>query len=270
MLRVYTLSTFSTSGNFCRYSPSMDRIYSRHGVRECLRARRRAFYKLHIAEGVEDAPILREINALAQQAKVPVVAANRDALSSVTPHHQGVMLDAGSYEYTDIDSIFDLASERNQPPFLLVLDALQDPQNFGALIRTAEAVGVHGIIIPDRRSATVTPAVVNASSGAVEHMLVAQVVNLARAIDDLKGREVWVSALDGAPDAKSVFDADLKGAVAIVVGSEGEGVHRLVREKSDFVLKLPMHGKIESLNAAMAGSVALYEALRQRQPPDAK
>jgi 23S rRNA (guanosine2251-2'-O)-methyltransferase len=150
-----------------------------------------------------------------------------------------------------------------------VLDALQDPQNLGSLIRTAEAVGVHGVVIPERRSAGVTPAVVNASSGAVEHMRVAQVVNLARAIDEIKRREVWVSALDDNERAQPIFSADLKGALAIVVGSEGEGVHRLVREKADFVLKLPMRGQIESLNAAVAGSVALYEALRQRQTPAA-
>lgn len=245
----------------------MDRLYSRHGVRESLRARRRTFQKLLVADGVEDAPVLREILRLAQQARVPVQNARRDALNQVTPHHQGVMLEAGAYPYCEIDDIFAVAQLRAEPPFILVLDALQDPQNFGSLIRTAEAVGVHGVVIPERRSAGVTPAVVNASSGAVEHMRVAQVVNLARAIDEIKKRDVWVSALDGGERATPIFGADLKGALAIVVGSEGEGVHRLVREKADFVLKLPMRGQIESLNAAVAGSVALYEALRQRQTP---
>ncbi len=242
----------------------MDRLYSRHAVRECLRARRRTFQRLLIAEGVEDAPILREINQLARLARVPIASAKREALNQVTPHHQGVMLEAGAYPYVDVDEIFAHAQARQQSPFILVLDALQDPQNFGSLIRTAEAVGVHGVIVPERRSAGVTPATVNASSGAAEHMRVAQVVNLARAIDEIKKRDVWVFALHGDSQATPLFSADLKGALAIVVGSEGDGVHRLVREKADFVLKLPMHGQIESLNAAVAGSVALYEALRQR------
>jgi 23S rRNA (guanosine2251-2'-O)-methyltransferase len=242
----------------------MDRIYSRHGVRESLRARRRNFQALHIADGVEDAPILRDIRQLAAQAKVPVRSAQRDRLNQVTPHHQGVLLEAGPYPYAELDDVFVRAQERGHAPFLLVLDALQDPQNLGTLIRTAEAVGVHGVVIPERRSAEVTPAVVNASSGAVEHMLVVRVVNLARTIDEIKKRDVWVSALDGGAGSTPLFAANLRGATALVVGSEGEGVHRLVREKSDFVLALPMHGRIESLNAAVAGSVALYEALRQR------
>jgi 23S rRNA (guanosine2251-2'-O)-methyltransferase len=242
----------------------MDRIYSRHAVRECLRAKRRAVQKLWLAEGNDDAPILRDIQQLAQAARVPVATTKRDTLNAVSQHHQGVVLDAGAYPYADLDAILARAAERAEPPFVLVLDAIQDTQNFGALIRTAEAVGVHGVVIPERRSAGVTPAVANASSGASEHMLIAQVVNLTRAVEVLKKRDVWVSALDGGPDAQPLFKADLKGPLAIVVGSEGEGVHRLVRETCDFVLSLPMLGRIESLNAAMAGSVALYEALRQR------
>lgn len=241
-----------------------DRIYSRHGVRESLRAGRRRFQTLYIADGVEDAPILRDIRHLAAQVKVPLRSAARDKLNQVTPQHQGVLLEAGPYPYADLDEVFARARERAEAPFLLVLDALQDPQNLGTLIRTAEAVGVHGVVIPERRSAEVTPAVVNASSGAVEHMLVVRVVNLARTIEEIKHRDVWVSALDGGPGATPLYAADLKGAAALVVGSEGEGVHRLVREKADFVLALPMHGRVESLNAAVAGSVALYEALRQR------
>jgi 23S rRNA (guanosine2251-2'-O)-methyltransferase len=242
----------------------MDRIYSRHAVRECLRARRRSLHLLRIAESAEPAPILEEIKLLAQKAGVKIAPVNRETLNQVTAHHQGVLLDAGPYVYAELDGIFEHARARGEAPFVLVLDALQDPQNFGALIRSAEAVGVHGVVVPARRSVGVTPAVVNASSGAVEHMRVVQVVNLARAIDELKQRDVWVSALHGVPEAKPLFGADLKGPLAIVVGSEGEGVHRLIRDKADFLLKLPMRGQIESLNAAMAGSVALYEALRQR------
>ncbi len=241
----------------------MERLYSRHAVRECLRARRRVIRRLLIGEGVEEAPIIREIRALAQTQRVPIAIARRDFLNTISPHAQGVVLEVDAYPYVELDDIFDLAQERNEPPFILVLDALQDPQNFGSLIRTAEAAGVHGIVIGERRSVGVTPAVVNASSGAAEHMRVARVVNLARAIAALKQREVWVAALHG--EAKqTIYQADLRGALALIVGGEGEGVSRLLRERSDFVLCLPMRGRVESLNAAIAGAVALYEALRQR------
>ena len=242
----------------------METLYSRQAVREALRAGRRTFHRLVVAEGVEDAPILRELVALAEQRKVPLFTGKRDVMNRVTAHHQGVLLDAGPYPYVELDDILALARERGEPPFVLVLDSLQDTHNFGSLIRSAEAAGAHGVVFAERRSASVTPAVVNAASGAVEHMRVAQVVNLARAIDTLKQREVWVYALDGGPGSQPLFTTDLRGPLALVVGSEGEGVHRLVRDKSDAVLALPMHGQIESLNAAMAGSVALYEALRQR------
>jgi 23S rRNA (guanosine2251-2'-O)-methyltransferase len=242
----------------------MDRLYSRHGVRESLRAGRRSFQRLLIAEGVDDAPILRDIRTLAGKHRVSVHVGRRDAMNNVTPQHQGVLLEAGDYPYVDIDDILAHAAAKGEAPFVLVLDALQDPQNFGTLIRAAEATGVHGVVIAERRSVSVTPAVVNASSGAVEHMRVAQVVNLTRAIEQLKKADVWVWALDGGPDAKSLFTSDLRGPLALVVGSEGDGVHRLVRETSDFVVALPMRGQIESLNAATAGAVALYEALRQR------
>jgi 23S rRNA (guanosine2251-2'-O)-methyltransferase len=243
----------------------MERIYSRHATRECLRAKRRAIKRLLLAEGVEDTPIIREIKQLAQQQRIAFMQLRRDEMNRVTPNHQGVMLEVGDYPYVELDDIFANAKKCNEPPFILVLDALQDPHNFGSLIRTAEAVGVHGIVIAERRSVAVTPAVVNASSGAVEHMRVAQVVNLARAVEELKARDVWVSALHGEGDATPLFNADLKGAVAIIVGGEGEGVHRLLRDKADFILRIPMTGKIESLNAAVAGSVALYEVFRQRR-----
>jgi 23S rRNA (guanosine2251-2'-O)-methyltransferase len=241
----------------------MEKLYSRQAVRECLRAKRRVIRRLHIGEGVEDAPIIREIRALAQQQRVPVSTANRDFLASISRESQGVALEVDDYPYVDLDDIYDLAAERSETPFILVLDSLQDPHNVGSLMRTAEAAGVHGVVLGERRSAGVTPAVVNASSGAAEHLRVAQVVNVARAVDEMKGRETWVAALAG--EAKqSIYQCDLRGALAIIVGSEGEGVHKLLRDKADFLLRLPMHGKVESLNASVAGAVALYEAVRQR------
>jgi 23S rRNA (guanosine2251-2'-O)-methyltransferase len=146
----------------------------------------------------------------------------------------------------------------------LILDTLQDPQNFGNLIRAADAVGIHGVVIAERRSVGVTPAVSNASSGAVEQLLVARVVNLARTVDELKEHDIWIAALQGDTRAKDIYTADLRGALALIVGNEGEGVSRLLRDKADFLLALPMHGHVESLNASVAGAVALYEALRQR------
>ena len=147
---------------------------------------------------------------------------------------------------------------------ILLLDVIQNPQNLGTLLRTAEAVGAHGVIIPQRRGVEVTQAVVNASSGASEHMLIAQVVNLVAAITELKEHEVWITGLDNLPEARPLDQADLRGAIGLVVGNEGEGMRRLVRESCDFLVKLPMRGQVDSLNAAVAGSIVLYEILRQR------
>jgi 23S rRNA (guanosine2251-2'-O)-methyltransferase len=178
---------------------------------------------------------------------------------------QGVALEAGDYPYVELEDCLRLADQRGEAPLLLVLDHLQDPQNLGSLIRTAEAMGVHGVVIPDRRAARVTPAVSNASAGAVEHILVAQVVNINRAIEELKKRNIWVAGLDGAPDVPPLSAARLDGALAVVVGSEGEGLSRLTRDKCDFLVRLPMYGRMESLNAAVAGSIVLYTARQTRR-----
>ncbi len=239
-------------------------LYGRHAVLECLRANRRKAQRVLIAEGVKDAPILRELTALAGERHVPVTRVARPLLDRISDHHQGVALETSAYPYTTIDDMLALAGQRSEPPLLLILDTLQDPQNFGNLIRTAEGVGAHGVIIPERRSAAVTPAVVNASAGATEHLRIAQVVNLAREVETLKAREVWIAALQDDPRAQMFYASDLRGPLALIVGSEGEGVSRLLRERADFVLKLPMRGQIASLNASVAGAVALYEILRQR------
>ena len=187
----------------------------------------------------------------------------RQELDRIDPNHQGVALRAGDYPYAALDQILTLAADRSEPPFLLILDTLQDPQNLGTLLRTAEAVGVHGVILPLARTATVTPAVVSSSSGAAEHLLVAQ-ANLAQALTTLKEADVWSVGLDAGPDSQPASRVNLKGGLALVVGSEGSGMRRLVRERCDILMRLPMRGKIESLNAAVAGSVALYLALAAR------
>ncbi|MBE0670411.1 MAG: 23S rRNA (guanosine(2251)-2'-O)-methyltransferase RlmB [Anaerolineales bacterium] len=238
-------------------------IYSRNAVYEVLRAKRRQVFSIDIAEGVQDKGKIEDILKLAQAQKVRVNRVPRPKLDKVHQNNQGVVAEVSSYPYSDILEILEHA--KGELPFILMLDSLQDPQNFGTLIRTAEALGVHGIVIPLARSVDVTPAVVNASSGASEHMLIAQ-ANLSQTIDALKDNDVWVVGLDQAGAEVEAGSRHLKGSLALVVGSEGEGLHDLVRKKCDIVLKLPMKGRIESLNAAVAGSVALYLAYLSRKP----
>ncbi|NPA92548.1 MAG: 23S rRNA (guanosine(2251)-2'-O)-methyltransferase RlmB [Chloroflexi bacterium] len=240
-------------------------LYGRNPVYEALRARRRRVYRLWIAEGIQIKGNLRAAVRMAEERRIPHQRAPRRRLDALVghSHHQGVALEVGPYPYTDVGEMLALATRRKEPPFLLLLDTLQDPQNLATLLRTAEAVGVHGVLLPLRRTATVTPAVVNASSGATEHLLIGQ-TNLAQAIETLQARGVWVVGLEGSDEALPPEQISLAGALALVVGSEGQGLRRLVRRKCDALLRLPMRGKIESLNAAVAGSVALYLAWQQR------
>jgi 23S rRNA (guanosine2251-2'-O)-methyltransferase len=238
-------------------------LYSRNAVYETLRAKRRQPFFLEVAEGVQEKRRLSEILQLAKERKIPVKRVPRGRLDRMHANHQGVTLEASGYPYVDLTDIFELAEERNEPLFVLLLDTLNDPQNFGTLLRTAEAVGVHGVVIPLARTVGVTPAVVNASSGASEHLLVAQ-ANLHQAIDALKEAGAWVIGLEGGGQAQSVDEVHLDGAIGLVVGSEGEGMRPLTVKSCDILMKLPMKGKIESLNAAVAGSVALYLAYLAR------
>ncbi len=237
-------------------------IYSRNAVYEAIVAKRRQIFSIEIAEGVQEKGKLAEILNLAKEQKIKVNRVPRTKLDKIHQNNQGIVAEVGKYPYSDVIEI--LENVKEELPFVLILDSLQDPQNFGTLIRTAEAVGVHGIIIPLARSVEVTPAVVNASSGASEHMLIAQ-SNLSQAIDALKDNEVWVVGLDQSGMEMESGSRHVRGAVGLVVGSEGEGLHELTRKKCDIVLKLPMQGKIESLNAAVAGSVALYLAYMARK-----
>lgn len=236
-------------------------IYSRNAVYEVLQAKRRQVFSIEIAEGVQEKGKLAEILKLAEQNKIKVSRVSRTKLDKIHQNNQGTVAEVSKYPYSDVIEI--LENAKDELPFILILDSLQDPQNFGTLIRTAEALGVHGIIIPLARTVDVTPAVVNASSGASEHMLIAQ-SNLSQAIDALKDNEVWVVGLDQSGTEIESNSRHVRGALGLVVGSEGEGLHELTRKKCDIVLKLPMKGKIESLNAAVAGSVALYLAYLSR------
>ena len=246
-------------------------LYGRHAVLEALRAGRRQFFRLwtegETPAGQSASGTLGDILAEARTRNLPVRGVTGglfDKLRKEGVNAQGVALETGDYPTVEWEACLDAAKRKHEPPLLLILDHLQDPQNLGSLMRSAEAMGVHGILLPDRRAARITPAVSNASAGAVEHMLVAQVTNLNRTIDELKGRNVWVAGLDGAPDTPPVSEARLDGALALVVGSEGEGLSRLTRERCDFLVRLPMHGQVESLNAAVAGSIVLYLAAQAR------
>ena len=238
-------------------------IYGRNPVFETLRARRRDGFRLQIAEGIQEKGRLIQILDLAAARNIPVERVTRARLDKLSESHQGVAVEVSSYPYVEMEDILEKASLSREPLFVLVLDTLQNPQNLGTIIRTAEAVGVHGILIPSHRAAEVTPAVVSASAGATEHMLVAK-VNLAQALADLKANNTWVVGLDEGPESKPPSGIPMDGALVIVVGSEGEGIRPLVRQSCDFLLHLPMQGQVESLNAAVAGSVGLYLAYLAR------
>ena len=237
-----------------------------HSIREALRAGRRRVHRLLVAEGIREGGDVGRILRAARERRVPLERVKRrqlDALGS-NVHHQGMAAQVSSYPYADWPSLLDGALEGDDPPLLLLLDRLQDPQNVGTLLRTAEAVGVHGVAIPRHRSAEITPAVSRASAGAVEHLRIAKVTNLSRTISELKQSGVWVAGLERAPGSMSYAEARLDGPLALVVGSEGGGLGRLVRESCDLLIELPMRGSISSLNAAVAGSIALYLIWRAR------
>jgi 23S rRNA (guanosine2251-2'-O)-methyltransferase len=237
----------------------MDHLYGRNSVYEALRAARRPVRRVLIARG---AHAVDDLIAEARARRIPVEGVDREHLDRlVGSHHQGVVAEAEAFAYSRLeDHIAGLDA-----PLLLALDSLQDPQNFGTLLRTAQAVGVTAVLIPEHRAVAVTPAVSNASAGAVEHLDVARVTNLARTLQQLKSQRVWTFGL--AIDAEQPYwSADLSGPVAVVVGSEGSGLGRLVRETCDVLVSIPMAmGSVQSLNASVAGSLVLYEVFRQRR-----
>jgi len=234
-----------------------DWIWGRNPVYEALRAGKRKAFQLRIAKGIKSDGRVGDILRLADRKAVPVSQVSRDSLDGLSRNHQGVALHLDEYPYADLSQILELAKQRNEQALVLILDTLKDPQNLGTLIRTGELVGVHGLVLPLRRTATVTPAVVNASSGASEHLLICQ-ANLAQTITQLKENGIWVVGLEGGEEAQPPDKVDLGGPLAVVVGSESEGMRHLVKTSCDFLLQLPMRGRIDSLNAAVAGSVALY------------
>jgi 23S rRNA (guanosine2251-2'-O)-methyltransferase len=237
-------------------------VYGRNPVREALLAGTR-LKRLVIAEGVQDDARMREILALAATQEVPVERAERHRLDDVahTQAHQGVVGYVERRHYLELDDLLRAAPE---DAMLLLLDGIQDPQNLGGICRSAEAAGVAGVIFPRHRAAEVTPAVAKASAGAVEHLLLAQVAGIPQTLERLKAAGFWVVGLAAESDTL-YHQARLTGKLAIVVGAEGEGLHRLVAERCDQLLRLPMLGHVSSLNASAAAAIVVYEALRQRQ-----
>lgn len=238
-------------------------IEGRNAVIEALRAGR-TIDKIYIAAGDTD-KTLGHIASKAKALGIVVVDADRRKLDfmSVTKAHQGVVAVCAVREYASVDDILAAAGEKNEAPFVIVCDEVSDPHNMGAIIRSAECAGAHGIIIPKRRSAGLTAIVDKASAGAAEHALVARVPNIPAAIGELKEKGLWIygTAADGSSD---LWNTDFTGPMALVIGSEGDGMGRLVRERCDFIVSIPMKGRVTSLNAAAAAAVTMYEVLRQR------
>ena len=238
-------------------------LAGKHPVLEALKAGR-SLNKIWLSNQAQRhavQPIIDEAKARG----VVVQFADKRKLDGLAPDmaHQGVVAQAAAMSYADVEDMLALAAERGESPLLVLLDEVEDPHNLGSILRTADCTGAHGVIVPKRRSASLTAVVAKTSAGAVEHVPVARVANLAQTIDRLKEAGVWIAGTDVSA-AQEVYRANLKGPLAIVIGNEGKGISRLVREKCDFLISLPMFGKINSLNASVAAGVILYEAVRQR------
>jgi 23S rRNA (guanosine2251-2'-O)-methyltransferase len=240
-------------------------LYGRQPVRELLRAGRRKVYRILIGATVRATAELDEIARLAQTAGIEIRDADRQAFDALPGgvNHQGVVAEAGPYPYAALDDL-EAALAASEAGLVLALDHLEDPQNVGSLLRTADAVGVRGVVIPAHRASPVTPAVVRASAGAAEHVRIVMVANLVQTMIRLREAGVWFVGLEGVPEAQPPAALDLGGRIGLVVGGEGEGLRRLTRDTCDFLMKLPMHGAVASLNAGVAGAVAMYEILRRQ------
>lgn len=251
------------------YNPektSQDLIPGRNAVLEALKAGR-ALDSVLVARGDRQGSV-GAIIAKCRQCGVPVKETDIRKLDAMASNHQGVIAIAACKEFVDVEALLAVAEQRGEPPFLVVCDELEDPHNLGAILRTAEAVGAHGVIVPRRRSVGLTSTVYKASAGAVEYVPVARVANINDTLTQLKKRGIWVYGLD--MDGEDWCATDLSGPMALVVGSEGRGISRLVKENCDFILSLPMRGHINSLNASVACGIVLYEAARQRLQLKAK
>ncbi len=241
-----------------------DKIFGRNPVLEALKGDR-SINKLLIAKGTTGGS-LSEIRAKALAKRIPVQEVERPYLDNLAEgaSHQGVVALGAARDYVEVEDILAIAGAKGEDPLVLLLDEVEDPHNLGSILRTADGAGAHGVIIPKRRSAGLTETVAKASAGAVEYVPVARVSNIAQTIDNLKKQGLWIVGTDAQGD-KVYWEQDLGGPLGIVVGSEGKGIGRLIKEKCDFLVRIPMKGKISSLNAGVATSLILYEVLRQRR-----
>ena len=239
-----------------------DLVIGRNAVTETLKAGR-SVNKILVAKGSNDGSI-KKILALANEAKIIVEFVERQKLDKICggERHQGIIAQVAAIQYSSVEEILEIAASKNQPPFIILLDELEDPHNFGAILRTADAVGVHGVIIPKRRSVSLNSTVAKTSAGAMEYVKVAQVTNVAQTLKNL--REEGLKVIGGDMEGENIFSADLSGGIVLVIGNEGKGIRRLTRENCDLLVKIPMVGKINSLNASVAGAVLMYEIFKQR------
>lgn len=238
-------------------------IFGRNPVMEAVRSERE-IDKILIRKGAREGSII-PILKKASQRGIVIQEVDRARLDTLAEggNHQGIAAFVTDFKYASLDDIFSKAAAAGEPPFIIICDKITDPHNLGAIIRSADCAGAHGVIIPKRNSAAVNGAAEKTSAGAAEHMLVARVTNLASAMDELKERGVWIAGAD--MDGRLMYDTDLRGSLAVVIGSEGSGISRLVKEKCDFTVSIPMFGKINSLNASVAAGILMYEAVRQRR-----
>lgn len=237
-------------------------IEGRNAVIEAIRAGK-PIDKLYVLDGCQDGPISTiKREAKKTDALIKYVTKERLDQLSQTGHHQGVIAQAAAYEYSEVEDMLTEAAEKGEAPFLIILDGIEDPHNLGAIIRTANIVGAHGVIIPKNRAVGLTATVNRASAGALSFTKVAKVTNIGKTIDDLKKKGLWFACAD--MDGEVMYRQNLTGPIGLVIGNEGEGVSRLVREKCDYIVSVPMKGQIESLNASVATGVLAYEILRQR------
>lgn len=237
-------------------------IEGRNAVLEAFRSGK-TIDRLFILDGCQDGPI-KSITREARKtdAIISYVAKERLDNLSQTGKHQGVIAYAAAYEYAEVEEILRAAEEKKEDPFILLLDSIEDPHNLGAILRTAHQAGAHGIIIPKRRAVGLTATVAKTSAGAINYLPVAKVTNLSATIEELKAKGLWFVCAD--MDGELMYRVNLKGPIGLVIGSEGEGVGRLVREKCDYIAKIPMFGKVDSLNASVAAGILAYEIVRQR------
>jgi len=231
-------------------------LSGRNPIREALKADR-DIEKMLVAKG-DLSGSAREIVAMAREKGIPVQVVDRARLDEITPHHQGILAYASAYRYAEVDDILALARQKNEPPFIIVLDGITDPHNLGAIIRSAACAGAHGVIVPLRRSVGLTPAAVKASAGAVETVKVARVTNLTQTLKRLKKEGIWLYAAD--MEGEDYRTLGMAAPMALIIGSEGEGISRLVLETADYRVKLPVLGAVDSLNASVAAGILMYEA----------